>query len=272
MALNNSFPHRFITIILVVLSCGAVFVLGNDFRERMAFYRAMENISAAVTSEEKQTSDGDDVIILADIARYPERYVVVDIREEEEFAQGHVKGALHRRLGDVLSDRAMQEEILSRGAEKTLVFFCHDGERSRIAADFFEKNYGIVTLVVRDGFKELRRSDELADTLWDGTLRYVLPYDFWKDLRARDYKLDRIDERGMIIDVSDASHGENMLHAPIMRMSSAAVENVLKIIGRQSFSVVCDARVSCFYAKLLGYRAEKRGAKFEGYDVRTENE
>jgi len=267
---NNNAMRRFITIGLIVLACFAILVLANDLRERISFYRAMENPDEIIAERERNHSSGEGVITLAELNRDRDRYAVIDIREGEEFAQGHVKKALSMRMGDILSDRVLQEDIRARGREKTIVFFCHDGERSRLIADFFEKNHNIHALVVRDGFKELRRDEPLAQALWEGTLRYVLPYDFWKDLRTRAHKLERISETGLTIDVSDVSHEEGARHTPIMRMSSAAVEELLGSIGTQSFSVICDSRVSCFYAKLLGYRAEQRGGRFEGYYLWTD--
>lgn len=58
-------------------------------------------------------------------------HVLVDVREESEFAAGHVKGALH--LGKGVIERDVEAKVPDH--EATLVLYCGGGFRSALAAD-----------------------------------------------------------------------------------------------------------------------------------------
>ena len=57
--------------------------------------------------------------------------VLVDVREDHEFAAGHVKGAVH------LSKGIIERDVEAKYPEKdtTLVLYCGGGYRSALAAD-----------------------------------------------------------------------------------------------------------------------------------------
>jgi rhodanese-related sulfurtransferase len=56
---------------------------------------------------------------------------LVDVRTDDEYAAGHIPGALHVPLADVRSEAAGLDR------EKPLVVYCRSGERSGMAADAF---------------------------------------------------------------------------------------------------------------------------------------
>ncbi len=58
-------------------------------------------------------------------------YILLDVREENEFAEGHIEGAILIPYGEI-SDRA-EEELPDK--EKTILVYCRSGRRSSIAAE-----------------------------------------------------------------------------------------------------------------------------------------
>jgi rhodanese-related sulfurtransferase len=64
-----------------------------------------------------------------------EPHVLVDTREESEWAAGHVKGALHMSKG------VIERDIETKVPDKTtkLVLYCGGGFRSALAADNLQK-------------------------------------------------------------------------------------------------------------------------------------
>ncbi len=62
-------------------------------------------------------------------------HVLVDVREESEFAAGHVQGALH--LGKGVIERDIETQIPDKSA--TIVLYCGGGFRSALAADNLRK-------------------------------------------------------------------------------------------------------------------------------------
>ncbi len=72
-----------------------------------------------------------------DVAGYKEllatgqKLVLVDVREESEFAAGHVKGALH--LGKGIIERDIETQVPDKSAK--IILYCGGGFRSALAAD-----------------------------------------------------------------------------------------------------------------------------------------
>ncbi len=75
-----------------------------------------------------------------------EQPVLVDIREESEYAAGHVKGAVH------LSKGIIERDIENRFPDKNteLVLYCGGGFRSALSADNLQK-MGYTSVISLDG-------------------------------------------------------------------------------------------------------------------------
>jgi rhodanese-related sulfurtransferase len=75
-----------------------------------------------------------------------ERFHLVDVREESEFAKDHIPGAVH--LGKGIIERDVEERIPDTGAE--IVLYCGGGFRSALAADNLRK-MGYTNVISMDG-------------------------------------------------------------------------------------------------------------------------
>jgi len=64
-----------------------------------------------------------------------EKHVLVDTREDGEFAAGHVKGAVHMSKGTI--ERDIETKYPDKDA--TLVLYCGGGFRSALVADNLQK-------------------------------------------------------------------------------------------------------------------------------------
>ena len=64
-----------------------------------------------------------------------ERFVLVDVREESEWAQGHLPGAIH--LGKGIIERDVEQRVPDAGAK--IILYCGGGFRSALAADNLQK-------------------------------------------------------------------------------------------------------------------------------------
>ena len=76
-------------------------------------------------------------------------HVLVDTREDHEFAAGHVKGSVH------LSKGIIERDIEAKYPEKdtTLVLYCGGGFRSALVADNLQKMGYTNVLSLAGGFK-----------------------------------------------------------------------------------------------------------------------
>ena len=75
-----------------------------------------------------------------------EKFVLVDVREESEWARGHLPGAVH--LGKGVIERDIEQRVPDKSA--LLVLYCGGGFRSALAADNLQK-MGYTNVVSMDG-------------------------------------------------------------------------------------------------------------------------
>ena len=75
-----------------------------------------------------------------------EKMILVDTREESEWARGHIPNALH--LGKGIIERDIERAIPDKSA--TIVLYCGGGFRSALAADNLQK-MGYTNVISMDG-------------------------------------------------------------------------------------------------------------------------
>jgi rhodanese-related sulfurtransferase len=75
-----------------------------------------------------------------------ERLNIVDVREESEYAAGHIPGAVH--LGKGVIERDVEGKYPDRATE--LVLYCGGGFRSALAGDALQK-MGYTNVISMDG-------------------------------------------------------------------------------------------------------------------------
>ncbi len=75
-----------------------------------------------------------------------EKFLLIDVREESEFAKDHLPGAIH--LGKGIIERDIESRVPDLNAE--LVLYCGGGFRSAMAADNLQK-MGYTNVLSMDG-------------------------------------------------------------------------------------------------------------------------
>ncbi len=75
-----------------------------------------------------------------------EKFLLVDVREESEFAKDHLPGAIH--LGKGIIERDIEARVPDLNAE--IVLYCGGGFRSALAADNLQK-MGYTNVISMDG-------------------------------------------------------------------------------------------------------------------------
>jgi rhodanese-related sulfurtransferase len=75
-----------------------------------------------------------------------DKFVLVDVREESEYAKDHLPGAIH--LGKGVIERDIEERVPGLSAE--IVLYCGGGYRSALAADNLQK-MGYTNVLSMDG-------------------------------------------------------------------------------------------------------------------------
>jgi rhodanese-related sulfurtransferase len=75
-----------------------------------------------------------------------EKFLLVDVREESEFAKDHLPGAIH--LGKGVIERDIEQRVPDTATP--LVLYCGGGFRSALAADNLQK-MGYTNVISMDG-------------------------------------------------------------------------------------------------------------------------
>lgn len=75
-----------------------------------------------------------------------EKLLLIDVREESEWAAGHVPGAVH--LGKGILERDIEQRVPDPNAE--IILYCGGGFRSALAADTLQK-MGYKNVLSMDG-------------------------------------------------------------------------------------------------------------------------
>ena len=75
-----------------------------------------------------------------------DKFVLIDVREESEYAKDHLPGARH--LGKGIIERDAEAKLPDKGAE--IILYCGGGFRSALAADNLQK-MGYTKVLSMDG-------------------------------------------------------------------------------------------------------------------------
>ena len=92
---------------------------------------------------------GDELLVLLEDDAQAGEILLVDVRQPEEFASGHIDSAINIPLGDVESEL----ETFEAFREKKIILYCNTGNRSGQAAQLLIKN-GYEKIYNADGVKE----------------------------------------------------------------------------------------------------------------------
>ena len=211
-------------------------------------------------------------ILMSDIVADWNSFVIIDVREPEEYTQGSLKGALNYRLGELLNSEQARRNMIQQSGDKKRVFYCHDGDRSTLAASRIESEFGGTNYVMERGFRQIQDNDEHR-TYWEGSTD-ILPggMDYertpvlkWDDVTA-----------GTLIDLSlpyrppvRTVKGKTIIHAPILLMSDAQINAFIASLadspGTEPVIALCNSKVSCFSTRIFRYRLEQHGLKLSGF-------
>ena len=100
----------------------------------------------AIVDEARARIQETDVPAVAQRLQRGEAFHLVDVREDSEYAAGHLPGAIH--IGRGVIERDIEAKIPDHDAE--IVLYCGGGFRSALAADNLQK-MGYTNVISMDG-------------------------------------------------------------------------------------------------------------------------
>lgn len=84
-----------------------------------------------------------------------DKFVLVDVREESEWAKGHLPGAVH--LGKGVIERDIESRVPDTATP--IILYCGGGYRSALAADNLQKMGYTNVLSMDGGFRDWRNKN-----------------------------------------------------------------------------------------------------------------
>lgn len=188
--------------------------------------------------------------------------IIIDAREDIEFANGHFPGALHIRYAD-LKDGAW--ETLPKN--KVIYVFCWSGIRGKEVAEFL-RTKNLVGVFLEHGANGWY---DFGGT-WQGNIKFAEKYTdlkFQKVFTTDEVK-KHVKEGVVLVDSREPerfnkSHIKNSISIPLFYTPTRELESTFaKVPAGSSVITICDGYVNCFDAKLTGVELEKRGYTFLG--------
>ena len=260
-------------ILIITTAFLLLAVIGGVF-----FYAEVKDTLQMVESERQKSTEFSSLadplqpvhnILMSDIVADWNNFVIIDVREHEEYSQGRLKGSLNYRLGELLNNELARRNMIQQAGDRKRVFYCHDGDRSTLAASRIESEFGGTNYVMDMGFRQIQENDEYR-TYWEGSTD-ILPghndYDRTPVIKAEDLTADTL------IDLSlpykppvRTLQGKTVIHAPILLMSDAQINAFIASLGTGTEPVIalCNSKVSCFSTRIFRYRLEQNGLKLSG--------
>ena len=99
-----------------------------------------------LVNDAKKRINEEDITAVKKRLDSPQKLVMIDVREDSEWARGHIPGAIH--LGKGVIERDIERAIPDKSTQ--IVLYCGGGFRSALAADNLQK-MGYTNVISMDG-------------------------------------------------------------------------------------------------------------------------
>ena len=216
------------------------------------FFEANKNIPLSISNTELKNI----------LASNSAEGVVLDAREDVEYDNGHMKGAMHIRQADLKAG-----EWKKLPPEKIVYVMCWSGIRGKEVAEFL-RTKNIVARYLADG-----ANGWVADKgSWEGNIKFTEKYTEAKYVKlfTTPQVKTQVKQGVWLVDSREpekfkksqipGSVSITLLNIPTSKLSAAFAQ----IPAGSKVITICDAYVNCFDAKMTGVELEKRGYDFLG--------
>jgi rhodanese-related sulfurtransferase len=191
-----------------------------------------------------------------------ENYIVLDAREDIEYANGRYPDSLHIRFADLRNGK--WKELPK---DKYVYVFCWSGIRGKEVTEFLREKE-IIAIYLAEG--ALSWFDHGGR--WMGNVKFADKYSEsrYHIVFTTEEVRSMVGEGVLLVDTREPerfkiSHIPGSVSVPTMYTPSENLEQVFSQIPNGSkFITVCDGYVNCFDAKVTGVELERRGNEFLG--------
>ncbi len=231
-------------------------VLGEDVQEKNlpqvkvpSFWDLNQDVGLSISNEDFQ------ILINSE-----EDYLVLDARENLEFAYGKFPGSTHIRYADLLNGDWDQLPN-----DRVVYVLCWSGMRGEEVAQFLRSNE-IVSVYLADG-----ADGWVSDFggLWEGSIKFSSVYPGYEATYSTDGTRSKVAGGVILVDAREevkiSMSNIEAVPMPLMETPSDELEAMYAQVPLNSTVItICDDWINCFMAKLVGVELEIRGHEFLG--------
>jgi len=257
LALQDGIPERVEKSEVKILAQGLIdnqniFVDESKISQEYDFFAKNKNTSIFVTNQDfKNITD-----------RQKNDYIVLDVRENIEYENGHFPKSLHIRFADLKAGRWIELP-----KDKFVYVICWSGMRGKEVAKFL-RTKKIVSSYLEGG----ANSWVEFGGKWIGEIKFSKKYtdSKYQIVFSTDDVKKKVKEGVILVDAREPykfnqSHIAGSINIPIMYIPTINLEKIFNQVPVKSKVItVCDGYVNCFDAKIAGIELERRGNEFLG--------
>lgn len=194
------------------------------------------------------------------------KYIILDVREPEEYFRNHLKGAINFRHGDIHRNENTLNHLKEIAGNKTYAIYCYenkytgqgDGRSGTTAQYLIDKN--ISAVVIEGGMREFSKNKRLITE----NDKYSMS-NLWENA---------IEKKESNCTVSFKSNSqiktpeeERSFNTPAGYLTTYEWRDLMNFAGNNTCAVKCVDEPTCFYATIFWMRLEAQGGEFEGYVI-----
>ncbi|MFW6013893.1 MAG: rhodanese-like domain-containing protein [Candidatus Nanoarchaeia archaeon] len=254
---------QFAVVLAIIIILGAIAVLSIEL------YTAHEQTKRLGTRETiNSTNSTFDYSLISVKESFNEsEYIILDVREPEEYFRNHLHNAINLQHGDIFRNKNTLEYLRSISKNKTFAIYCYenkytgtgDGRSGTVAQYLIENN--ISAVVIDGGMKEFSNNKRLITENHEYSMSNMQEY--------------AIEEKKSKCVVNFKNHSEIKTPNEELRFQMAPGylttfewSKIMEIAGNNTCAVKCVDEPTCFYATIFGMRLETQGGEFEGYIIK----
>lgn len=190
-----------------------------------------------------------------------EDFSMIDIREDEERAQGYILDSEHIRFADMLS-----MDVSEFNPDEVIIVYCFTGSRSREVAHYLD-DIGVNVYFLNERLDEI----SLNSLRWTGNASFPIDPEIKNELELEEVL--EYQEKGVVLVDSrkkrffDKWHVDGSISIPTLNSTSEAISSLITQVPENSDIVIlCDPiQRSCFSGFITAMKLKKNGHKILGY-------
>lgn len=195
------------------------------------------------------------------------KYIILDVREPEEYFRNHLHNAINFRHGDIHRNEETLDHLKEIVGNRTFATYCYENMyteegdgRSGVVAQYLLDN-NISAVVIEGGMKKFSNEGSLIT-------------------ENHAYSMSNLGEN--IIEEKDSTcvvkfkniskiktpNEELRFDTAVGYLTTFEWRDLMNVAGNNTCAVKCVDEPTCFYATIFGMRLERQGGEFEGYMIK----